>query len=145
VNKFLLASALILASAGARAQPLDAGLRLSAGGDGAARLALQADGRSGVLRVSAHFDVDLPVRDSAEAHDKGRWYEGEIRIDGKPCSGARARLHADQGMAQGRASTSCSIGIGADRAVQVEAVVLKAEGVARDEVRVSLAAEKLPQ
>jgi hypothetical protein len=136
--KICIAAALCLAAGVSHADDM----HLGAGGDGVARLALQADGVGGVLRVRADFDVDVLVKDSTEAHSKARSFIGEIRIDGKPCSDARARLHAEDGRARAHASTSCSIGSNGDHPVNVEAVVVKNEDMDRDDVRVTLSAEK---
>ena len=136
--KICIAAALCLAASVSYADDM----HLGAGGDGVAKLSLQADGVGGVLRVKADFDVEILVKDSTEAHSKSRWFIGEIRIDGKPCSDARARVHAEEGRARAHASTSCSIGTNGDHPISVEAVVVKNEDVDRDDIRVVLSAEK---
>jgi hypothetical protein len=136
--KICIAAALSLAASVSYADDM----HLGAGGDGVAKLALQADGVGGVLRVRADFDVDVLVKDSNEAHSKGRSFVGEIRIDGKPCSDARARLHAEDGRAHAHAGTSCSIGSNGDHPTSIEAIVVKNDDVDRDDVRVTLSAEK---
>jgi len=136
--KICIAAALCLAAGVSWADDM----HLGAGGDGVARLSLQSDGVGGVLRVMANFDIDVLVKDSTEAHSKGRSFIGEIRIDGKPCSDAHARLHAQDGRARAHTSTSCSIGSNGDHPISVEAVVVKSDDVDRDDVRVTLSAEK---
>ncbi|MEO8672034.1 MAG: hypothetical protein ABI411_12025 [Tahibacter sp.] len=140
--KICLISGLLLVAGSAHAQSAGHGWGLTASGDGSAKLVLQADGTAGVLRVRADFGSDVLVKSSEEAHSRGRWFVGEIRVDGKVCSDARARLHAEDGRAHAHASTSCSIGVSGDKAVTVEAVVVKSDDVDRDEVRVEIAADK---
>lgn len=140
--KLSVATVLTLAAGLAGAQPVEHGAMLRASGDGEAQLALHNDGVSGVLHVQASFFAELPVKDSTEAHDHSRWFTGELRIDGKPCAQARARLHPRDGVAKAHASTSCSIGVNGDRPLQVQAVVLKSDGLERDEIEVQLEADK---
>jgi len=142
MSRSILAAAMLFGVAAlAHAQP--ASLELTARGDGAAKLAMQADGAGGVLRVEANFSADILIKDSSEAHARSRWFTGEIRIDGKPCSDARGRLRPDQGRAVAQAGTSCSIGVNGDKPVTIEAIVLKGEDVDRDEIRVDLRASKV--
>ncbi len=143
MKRFVAAALLFGACAMAYAQPSGHPIELSADGDGSAQLTLHHDGVGGVLRVQATFESHTPVKDSTEAHAKSRGFVGELRIDGKPCSEARGRVVARDGQADGRASTSCSIGTNGDKSVTVEAVVVKSDDVDRDDVKVTLHVDKI--
>ena len=138
----LLAALAFTATGLAQAQGPDAGLHLSASGDGEAKLTLHNDGVSGVLRAQVQFSVGVPVKDSTEAH-KTRSFTGELRIDGKPCADARGRVKAFDGAANGEASTSCSVGTNGDKVIAVTAVVTKVDGIDAEDVKVLLSADKL--
>ena len=136
------AAALLVLVATAATASSNQGVDLHARGDGFAKLAIQSDSLPGVLTVHASFNYDSPVKDSTEAHSHSRGFQGEIRIDGKPCSDAHGRVAARDGNATSQAATSCSVGVPGDRTIVVEGIVTKADGIDREDVRVELQAFK---
>jgi hypothetical protein len=136
----LPALALTLAASGTALAQAPAGIALEASGDGEAHLALESGNTQTSVRAHVSFLIERQAKDSTEAHKSG-WFLGELRIDGKPCSTARGRVEAVGGVARGHAGTSCTVTIKQERPVSVEAVVVKSEGIEREDVTVQLSAD----